>query len=100
VEETMAHESLPANVVAKFFVACLGAHAWAVGIAQKPIPGAVLHTREAAIRYASELAAAAGVSRVHLDIVGGFRKKSRRSGLPGVARGRVAHAYSVAGAVR
>ena len=60
----------PGNVVAKFFVACLGANAWAVGVANRRIPGAVLQTREAAIQYASELAAAAGVHRVHLDIVG------------------------------
>jgi hypothetical protein len=67
----MITENSPNNVVAKFFVACLGANAWAVGVAHKLIPGAVLKTREAAIRYASELAAAAGVRRIHLDIVGG-----------------------------
>jgi hypothetical protein len=67
----MVTENSPNNVVAKFFVTCLGANVWAVGVAQKLIPGAVLKTREAAIHYASELAAAAGVRRVHLDIVGG-----------------------------
>jgi hypothetical protein len=64
-----------ANAVSKFVVPCLGADAWAVGVADQPIAGAVLRTREAAIRYASDLAAAAGVSRVHLDIVGGLPRK-------------------------
>jgi hypothetical protein len=67
------------DTVGKFIVACLGTGAWAVGVADQPIAGAVLRTREAAIRYASELAAAAGVSRVHLNIVGGFPKKRQSS---------------------
>jgi hypothetical protein len=74
----MITENSPNNVVAKFFVACLGANAWAVGVAQNLIPGAVLKTREAAIHYASELAEAAGVRRVHLDIVGGPAPALRR----------------------
>jgi hypothetical protein len=78
-EEIMIAENLPNNVVAKFFVACLGANAWAVGVAHKLIPGAVLKTREAAIHYASELAAAAGVRRVHLDIIGGTPQSAHRA---------------------
>ena len=75
----MFTENSPDNVVAKFFVTCLGANAWAVGVAHKFIPGAVLKTREAAIRYASELAAATGVRRVRLDIVGGAQHAGRRA---------------------
>jgi hypothetical protein len=72
---TQTISALSSNSVGKFVVACLGNDAWAVGVADRPIAGAVLRTREAAIRYASDLAAAAGVSRVHLNIVGGFPKK-------------------------
>ena len=90
----MTQANPSANVVGQFVVACLGARAWAVGFAHKPIPGAVLHTREAAIHYVSELAAAAGITRVHLHIVGGFGKqRSQRSALlRAICGGRIAHA--------
>jgi hypothetical protein len=74
LEANMTTGNFPTNVVAKFFVACVGADAWAVGVARKLIPGAILRTREAAIHYASELALAAGVRRVHLDIICGTQK--------------------------
>jgi hypothetical protein len=57
--------------VGTFSVACLGAHAWAVAYSRKLIPGAVLRTREAAIKYVTEVAKAAGLPKVKLNIIDG-----------------------------
>jgi hypothetical protein len=54
-----------------FSVACLGAHAWAVAYSRQLIPGAILRSREAAIKYVTEIARAAGLPKVRLDIIDG-----------------------------
>jgi hypothetical protein len=54
-----------------FSVACLGAHAWAVAYSRQLIPGAILKSREAAIKYVTEIAKAAGLPKVRLDIIDG-----------------------------
>lgn len=44
---------------------------WAVACSRRLIPGALFRTRAAAIRYASALASAAGLSRTHVKVLGG-----------------------------
>ncbi len=57
--------------VGTFSVACVGVHAWAVAYSRQFIPGAILRTREAAIKYVTEIAKAAGLPKVKLHIIDG-----------------------------
>jgi hypothetical protein len=52
----------------QFVLAEVGNGAWAVGHSRGPIPGAVLRSRTAAVRYVTALAAAAGFADVSIVI--------------------------------
>ncbi|HTP97261.1 MAG TPA: hypothetical protein VMK05_15515 [Burkholderiales bacterium] len=64
----------------QFIVAPLSAHAWAVAYARKLIPGAILRTREAALRYAAALAGAMGSRKTRIRVLRAVsRSRVRRS---------------------
>lgn len=43
---------------------------WAVALSRRLIPGALFSTREAAVRYATALATAAGLRPTHVRVLG------------------------------
>jgi len=53
-----------------FVVAPTGTSTWAVAFSRQLIPGALFHTRDAAIHYAFLLAVAAGLTTESIKVLG------------------------------
>jgi hypothetical protein len=53
-----------------FVVAPASAKTWVVAFSRQLIPGALFKTRNAAVRYASMLAGAAGIRSTHIKVLG------------------------------